>query len=514
MFDESYSQIFKTYRPLARHIFSDDVRRKEHDNLHQFTREMAFAHKIITDGQLKKKSLFGKNKSLIRSINLSLHYLGLLLMEHYESYSPIPVYLWRECNTLYGYAQTKHIEDFVCFPDNYFECLPTIEQTFARTCLMSLSDPYHLSLGEHWQTFEYLYHWADLVEFSDISDDFSDNRCFVIQLNGQLKPEYGAQSDWDSDSEDEVCFMLTHEMIRQIKYHIDELQETQTIPHGFYSDVRQATALALLENMRDHWNAKIERKGRRYPILTKVDLVWGLKAIHNLLSKHHTTPDSTHWDAKNIENYLKHENKVPLSWDANNVSDKGIGITRHNNIAHRLKVGELVIIREYIDQKPSFRWRPAICRWLYGDENQGTTAGLEFIDGSISPARLINKRAKSTKVAGQLALLLKPPMETAPKNIIAVRGTFSTDRAFLFRHTHQEEDIKTRTRALVTPCVEMFTYQTYEVVEIEEPKGDADDESSDMIPWTSVPSYAEMENSNESEDDDFNLDSVRLPGDH
>mgnify|MGYP000339045862 CR=1 FL=1 len=85
----------------------------------------------------------------------------------------------------------------------------------------------------------------------------------------QLKPEYSALYKGDFE-EDNVCFMMTNDLIRQINYHLDSMATTNESPDGFYVGLRPATVRALLDHMAAHWNAKIERKGRRYPVLTKL----------------------------------------------------------------------------------------------------------------------------------------------------------------------------------------------------------------------------------------------------
>ncbi len=507
LFDTTYGQIFDAYRPNAPHIINDDIRRKEHDNLHTLTREMSFAHKIIADEERKKKKLWGKSKDLARSINLALHYLGLLLMEHYETYSPIPLSLWRECNNLFGFALSKKLENIEVFPDNYNQCLASIELTFVRNCLMSLSDPYHLSQGEHWQMFKYLEMWAHLPDLSEDPKDLESSQCFIIDLNGQAKPSYHSLKENREGQKDSI-FLLTHDLVRQLRYQHESFKTSTESPPGFYRSIRPGTALSLIERMSKHWNAKVERKGQRYPVLTKLDVIWGIHAIHTLLSKHIKSPDSTHWDTATITAFLEQEHKVGLNWDALNVGSGGVGISTHKNIAHRLKVGELVMIREYVDQKPSYRWRPAICRWLYGDKNNGTKAGLEFIEGNISPCRLLNKMSKSKTSLGQVALMLKDSSSNSKTELLATRGTHKDGRDFLLKYHRKIEDIKSRKRSLVTPCIEIFSYQSYEVTEVEEPTEKVDD---DLIPWTSVPKF---DDGIDSKGENIDFDSIRLPGDH
>ncbi|NVJ61354.1 MAG: hypothetical protein HWE27_13245 [Gammaproteobacteria bacterium] len=508
LFDNAYAQIFDAYRPYPNHITNEEALRKEHSEIHVLTREMAFAHKILTDSELKKKRLWGKNKDLIRAINLSMHYLGLLLMEHYETYSPIPAYLWRECNGLYAYAQNKQLEDTVIFENGHHQCLPTIEKTFARICLLSLSDPYHLAQGEHWQLFKYLEKWNHRVEFSDDRQDFNDAKCFVIQLDSQIKPIYSSQYEGDIITEKNICLMLTNDLVKQLNYQVELSIQKGEMAEGFYKNLRPVDARVLLEHMLGHWNAKIERKGKRYPVLTKLDIIWGLQPIYDLIQKHRQSPESAHWDSNTIESFIGHEHSLPLNWDAANVSDGGIGVRAQQNIAHKLKVGELVIIREYIDKKPSFRWRLGVCRWLFGDDSQGTNAGLEFIDGTIEPCRINSKMSQNSTSAGQIALLFQPTanQRDSALRILAARGTYLNNRELLLRNGNQLEEIKAKKRTLITPCIEMFKYQSEQKIEL----ANTNDNAANVTQWDAL---AKLKQAKENPDEqNINLDDFRLPG--
>ena len=104
-FDEAYTLIHDYFRP---HMTKQAKKRQEHalnvEKLQNLTREMAFAHKIIVNDSQNKRQLWGKNKYKIRASNFAIYYLGLMLIEQYDMYSPIPIYLWREINSIYAHA--------------------------------------------------------------------------------------------------------------------------------------------------------------------------------------------------------------------------------------------------------------------------------------------------------------------------------------------------------------------------------------------------------------------------
>jgi hypothetical protein len=146
-FDETYTFVHDYFRPNVKaSIKTSAANKKMIDMLRIFTREMAFAHKIVVHDAQGKRQFFGKNKIKIRSIGFSIFYLGLMLIEQYELYSPIPLYLWREINSLYAYAGKKGYSEME-FENSKTYCLPVIEQNYLRNSLLALADPYHLDRG-------------------------------------------------------------------------------------------------------------------------------------------------------------------------------------------------------------------------------------------------------------------------------------------------------------------------------------------------------------------------------
>jgi len=114
----------------------------------------------------------------------------MMLIEQYESYTPIPIYLWREINALFATAGKDELQNEKIITSAKCNCLETIEQNYIRNCLIALSDPYHLDKGEHWQVFYYLQNWIHLARISEDPDDFRNDECFIIDVTSENKPNF------------------------------------------------------------------------------------------------------------------------------------------------------------------------------------------------------------------------------------------------------------------------------------------------------------------------------------
>jgi cyclic-di-GMP-binding protein len=516
LFDSSYQLIHDYYRPKRSGIIKNSILEAQNiEKLHNLTREMAFAHKIIVHDSQHKRQIWGKNRIKTRAIGFSIYYLGMMLIEQYENYNPIPMYLWREINALFATAGKFELQNEKIVTSAKCNCLETIEQNYIRNCLTALSDPYHLDKGEHWQVFYYLQNWIHLARISEDPDDFRIDECFIIDVTSENKPNF-VTSELDDPEDPKIRLLLTFDLIRQITFDIEKFEETNRLPeNSFHRSISFSSAKSLWPHLKTHWTQRIERASRRYPIVTKVDIVWGINDVCRILGRTEQN-GKTPLSFDEIKALTDLKQVEQLTWDATNVSNGGIGLCSRHYMVPQISLGNIALIREYMDRKPAPRWRLAVCCWLTGDKHNGTMLGLKYIDGKYNPVRLVLHQGKNAK-GGQAGIVVSDTIVDGSNSstIITSKGSSQGDRVYAMLGIDKPVEVRPRVKVEVTPCIERFFFQTYELRQ--ELAEEFQDDESGVVPWTAIPSSGDIGNELNSEDQDsnaINLDTLRLPGDH
>lgn len=499
LFDSSYKMIHDNYRPkIAASNKINNVDKEMMSQLHNLTREMAFAHKIIIKDSLNKRQLWGKNLYKAKASAFAIFYLGIMLIEQYESYAPVAIYIWREINTIFAHSEKDKTSELAIDTGRSY-CLSTIEQNYIRNSLIALADPYHLGKGEHWHLFFYLNNWVHLAYISEDPDDFKKEKCFIIDVTSENKPSF-VTKELDDPEDPKIRLLLTHDLLKQVNFDLETFIDTNRLPeNSFHRSISFATAKYLWEHLTKHWSHRIERSARRYPIVTKVDVIWGIEDISRVLGRteQNGRKPLSYDELEALTGVKKHED---LTWDAINVSSGGIGLCSRKFMLPYISLGDIALIREYMDGKPASLWRLAICRWHTGDKHNGTTLGLKYIEGRYQPVRLILYQGKNEK-GGQPGIVVSEAIVQGSNSstIITTRGSHKDDRVYAMLGIDKPVEVRPRLKVEVTPCIERFFFQTYELRD-ELAEEVQDEVNSDVIPWTAV--SHEINNIN----DEFKLD--------
>jgi len=362
--DIAYKSIHNYYRPLTKsgphkgkHAPFDEL-----SEVYRLTKEMSFAYKRAVYDYMGKKILFGKNKNLANAINMALHYLGLILLEHYELYSPIPMHVWSEVHHLYYYAEQRDLSELSIPQNNLEGCFDNTEMTYIRICLISLSNPYHFKRGDHWEVYEYLSNWTSQAIISEDPDDFSPQNCFVIDLDSDDKPK--ALKSLDDRNNSLLRFILTRQLIIKLCHHVDSIQYTNKSPVKCFSkNVVARKATELLKDMLTSWEMKQERKAERYPKISKMETIWGLNNIHKVLSSiDPLIPNDNSVDKEKISGLIEQH------WNTVNTSKGGICIAQLKEVTQDIDVGLLVAIRQSISGEEPENWTLGSICWITGNK--------------------------------------------------------------------------------------------------------------------------------------------------
>ncbi len=498
LFDHTYELISDYYRPriMMRPRGQQFASRSEGDELQLLTREMAFAYKLLVTETIEKRSFWSKkDKPLAKALNLATHYLGLILLEHYETYSPVPVYIWRELNAIYGYAARNELDQMESLESDYRHCLPTVDDSYIRICLVALANPYQMDRGEHWEMNKFLGHWGGLARLSDDPDDFTKRNCFVVDLASENKPNYGVNALEDPEDPN-LRLLVTQELTAKIGYLIAQLETERKLPQpGFFPGITEADANNLMQRMQSHWDFRVERIAPRYPIINQLDVIWGLNKSHAVLTAQDPLSPNASAEiregSREVLAAMLGEQPGQLRWDAVNASDGGICIAQHYHSVEQLRIGQLAALREYIDGKPSQRWQLGIVRWLRGDKRKGTSLGLQYIKGELQAVMIRARKGNRIETSWQPALLLsgEEMHGLSSPTVVSQRGLYADGRPLQLQIGLETLSVRARMRVEVTPLIERYFYQVY--IHEEEQTDDTGENGENV-----------------------SLDNVPLPGDH
>ncbi|MCP4413961.1 MAG: hypothetical protein GY808_15485 [Gammaproteobacteria bacterium] len=486
--DFAYEKIHNFYRPLmklgphkGKHAPLNEL-----SEVYRLTKEMSFAYKTAVYSYLGKNPFFGKNKNLANAINMSLHYLGLMLLEHYELYSPIPMHVWSEVHRLYYCAEQQGLSE-LSMPNNYLKsCFDNTEMTYIRICLISLSNPYRFKRGDHWEINLYLTRWSSESIISEDPDDFSKKSCFVIDLNSDDKPSMMTKLKVQNNAM--VRFILTHRLVIKLNQHIATVQHTnKSLDYCFSKNVIARKATELLEDMLDSWEMKQERKAPRYPKISKMEVIWGIDNIYKVLSyKDPLIPDDL------STNNIDVKKLIELHWNTINSSLGGTCISQLKKTTQDVDVGVLVAIRQSINDKAPEKWILGIICWITGNKRSGTQLGIEYIKGEIQAVQLQARKGNnidtglhaSLMVSGEKVLGLTTP------TLLTATGLYIESRAMVMRIGEEEHFIHARTKVSSSGSVDRFFYHVETNTPVLEPEIEEDgssDKNTEVIDLSAIP---------------------------
>ncbi|MCP4273846.1 MAG: hypothetical protein GY781_18140 [Gammaproteobacteria bacterium] len=503
--DIAYEKIHNFYRPLMK---SGPHKGKhaplnELSEVYRLTKEMSFAYKTAVYGYFGKHSFFGKNKNLANAINMSLHYLGLMLLEHYELYSPIPMHVWSEVHKLYYYAEKKGLSE-LSIPNNLKSCFDNTEMTYIRICLISLSNPYHFKRGDHWEINLYLTHWSSESIISEDPDDFSKKSCFVIDLESDDKPS--AMKKLKDQNNSMFRFILTHRLVIKLNQHIATIQHTNRSPDNCFSkNVIARKATELMEDMLDSWEMKQERKAPRFPKINKMEVIWGLGNIYKVLS--HEDPLIPDDSSINNEDVTK---LIELHWDTINSSMGGICISQLKEITQDVDVGKLVAIRQSINDDAPEKWILGIICWITGNKRSGTKLGIEYIRGDIQAVQLQARKGNNIDTGSHASLMVSGEQVlglTTPTLLTGI-GLYIESRAMVLRIGEEEHFIHARMKVSSSGSVDRFFYQAEPDAPVLEPYIEEDgssDKNTEVIDLSAIPDAPRKGEINEPSDAQRNV---------
>ncbi|MFT5521492.1 MAG: hypothetical protein ACI9IA_002093, partial [Enterobacterales bacterium] len=332
-----------------------------------------------------------------------------------------------------------------------------VDMTYLRICLLSLSNPYHLKRGDHWEVFIYLFHWAIHSSISKNIDDFSKKNCFVIDLSGDDKPQW--VKELVNKNNPNYRFLLTLQLNLKLIRNIDNIEvSNKTIEKCFSHNVISKKAIELLDNMHSGWECIRERQAprSRYPKISKMEVIWGLEDIHKVISASEPLEVSkTAAELEKITEVVEHQ------WATINSSDDGASIAHPSVNIRKIDVGLLVGIRKTISDGTRTTWSLGIICWITGNQKRGTQVGIQYLKGVIQAVQLQPRKGNNVKQKFQQALLLsgEKVSDMTDSTLLTQTNFYIKDRPMLLKTGEEELFIDARLKVDSLGIVDRFFYE-------------------------------------------------------
>jgi cyclic-di-GMP-binding protein len=385
------------------------------NNFLKLTREMSYGFKLIVKANSNKRlRMFKSKKHEASHVFLTLHFLGLLLIEHFERYEPVPAHIWYEINQLFRLAETKdyHLQK-IQIEDSNLNYLPNISTTFTRICLCSVANPFQLSAGSHWQVFCYLGQYVKHVELENI-DQYKEKtdpkELLCIDLSEHDSPgfiqlsEHNQAKDNTAMIDDEIgsksaktnkliVFNLER-LLEEIISHREKLEgATFCAIIGLPRNAQPQDVSLFLRTIYQGWKGVIKRSQPRYEKSNQLEIRCHLQEVIHTLKQNDPLYgiDNSDNEAQSPPSHITHgifNSKPGLKWSMINAADGGACVHRSSiNQTNDFVVGQIVILRECGFSDTDSDWSLAIIRWQ--KHHQGKSLGLEYFRGDASVVNIV-----------------------------------------------------------------------------------------------------------------------------
>lgn len=424
---------------------------------------VAFKHLLPT-----KKSTLPQQR-LALCLYRAISGMGLLLLRSYQLYTPQPTDIWRKLHALYLLAIEKQWEK-IAVKDVLLKNRQsmTVNSAYLRNLLLACSAPHRLRQVDIAYIFQAFEQCSSMVQLQLARRD-NRQSLYWVSLRSDRGPFYRDRLRGEPDDNTYAIHLepLVHALESENKTEGSTRHKINlTVPHKN----------ALVTHLLHSWQNANTRLSERLASNDQLEICVGLTAIHNQLLdgdsfvslfdgvqqplSYSTGPSETlnvSWGSKNkpIENTATvKNNSVFLTARATNSSVSGYCLIWDDNISDKIRVGELLGIRNTVDNG----WQIGIICWAQRFKEKVYT-GIHLLSKKANAYAASTVLPDGNNSACFRSLVLVDSNLTETNTIIVPSIPFGIDQTVrLQRYKHQSR-IRLVNLLLASTSISQFSYR-------------------------------------------------------
>jgi hypothetical protein len=434
------------------------------DRMKYIAMDMALACRLAMNDTLNHKTLWGQNKSPMEASLMEMHYLSHVLIFSYLEYAPIPKNIWRELYVVYDFANgmDKHRSQITLVNSNNKKTMTTIESTFKRILLASLSDPHHLPFGAIWEIYEQLEDWMQYTQLESFHEVNNPKGMFVVNLRSDARPVPYNKFNIQKASANHRL-LDANSLLSIVKEQRNSLESDRASNNDLVLSPYHAKS--LLDTMLDSWGMPALRRNKREPDSGKMNISCGINSIYFHLNNQieFDMPQQIMGESSNvaeITNIPQHPETVTPHYELEeyqrvDASNCGLAISHKGKPSASIRVGDLLGLHSLSDKN---QIRVGIIRWLMVQQNN-YRIGIKIIGEHVSAAAIRAIEGNGIDCEYRRAALANDSASGGNVSLIANKGLYNPERTMELAQGNDNQQITANQLIESTVNIEQFNYK-------------------------------------------------------
>lgn len=240
--------------------------------------ELAVGHKLVVRELAEGRFVSGRKARAADSAAKASRFLALLVVNCYLQYAPEPPSVWSDLHRLYTFAQQEGFADRMGRSGDDNAPVGSVEHIYKNVCLLALSNPYQLMLGEAQRVFALLDGWADTATVTPLADQRVPEGVYYADLGSDAAPCYALRGN-PAETLRPIAFGV-EDLLRNISQRIRQMMASPQLATSL--SARQERDLLL--RLERAWGVRRRRRFPRTQHVSQLRLAATLSACHHYVS--------------------------------------------------------------------------------------------------------------------------------------------------------------------------------------------------------------------------------------